>query len=72
MLVLNVTKDNADLEKKKPPKTESARQFIAYVYGVLKTAKKSPICASSYVGDAGIPLNIPALIVSLFASVDAL
>ena len=68
----SVAKDTANLEKKKPPKTESARQFIAYVYGVLKTAKKSPICASSYVGDAGIPLNIPALIVSLFASFDAL
>jgi hypothetical protein len=70
--VRSVAKDTANLEKKKPPKTESARQFIAYVYCVLKTAKKSLICASSYVGDAGIPLNIPALIVSLFASFDAL
>jgi transposase-like protein len=70
--VRSVAKDTANLEKKKPPKTESAKQFIAYAYGVLKTAKKSPICASFYVGDAGIPLNIPALIVSLFASFDAL
>lgn len=68
--MLIVAEDTADLEKKKPPKTESAEQLIAHGYGVLKTAKKSPICASSYIGDAGIPLNIPALIVSLFAPFD--